>query len=317
MKKKVHVSSVLLVMFSLCFSWGSAVSAYEGIEVEDGGSITGNVTLNGPVPEPRVFPIVLYPFGSYCKKISNGNGHVLLKEFNVDAGGGLQDAVVAVQDVKRGKRFQYRENQLVTVNCMFHPSDVPESEQFELHGGKLVHVHPLVDVMRNHRLLYAINKDPIVHGAQVYQKETGHRVLSFPIAVSNDLFGGYVHLNQGKRIVQIICPMHEYMQTWGWIVDNPYYAKTEKGGGYKIDRLLPGRYKVTAWHPHMKPIEKEVAVPPNGTVSVNFQFDSRQVVRPIYETQEHFRIRPESNPHEDLKGCEGSFCVMKESHHQR
>lgn len=69
------------------------------------GVITGRVVLNGPAPEPRVFPMVLYAFGEFCKKISDAKGHVVLKEFNVDPTGGLQDAVIAIQDVSRGRDF--------------------------------------------------------------------------------------------------------------------------------------------------------------------------------------------------------------------
>jgi len=110
----------------------------------------------------------------------------------------------------------------------------------------------------------------------------------------------------------MICPMHEYMQSWGWVVDNPYFAKTKKGGGYLIDGLLPGKYKVIAWHRHMKPIEKVVTLTERGTASLDFEFDSPQVVRPLYETQEHFRIPPESDPLQDLEGCGEPFCVKRE-----
>ncbi|HEX9756580.1 MAG TPA: carboxypeptidase-like regulatory domain-containing protein [Nitrospiria bacterium] len=304
---KVFIGCLVAVIFGISDSYG-----YTGTKVGNGGKIHGRVILKGPVPEHRAFPIVLYPFGSYCKKISNGEGLILLKEFNVDLDGGLQDAVVAVQGVTKGKRFRSKKNQFVAINCMFHPADVPEDKQFELHAGRLTHVHPLVSIMRNHRRVSVVNKDPVLHGGQIYQPETGHRVLSFPVPVSGGKFGGTIHLGKGKKIVQMICPMHEFMQSWGWIVDNPYFAKTQKGGGYLIDDLLPGKYKVTAWHPHLKPIEKEFTILEGRTVSIDFEFDPTQVVRPLYETQEHFRIPPESDPFQDLEGCEDPFCVKRD-----
>ncbi|MBI3610576.1 MAG: carboxypeptidase regulatory-like domain-containing protein [Nitrospirae bacterium] len=316
MKKLVRGCERLAMAVMVCWAWGSIAWPYEAGEVANGGTITGKVTLRGPIPEPRVFPMVLYPFGDFCKKISNGEGLVLLREFNVDGAGGLQDAVVAVQGVPRGKAFRSRDTELVTMNCMFHPADVPEGEQFEVHEGRLVHVHPLLTVMRNHTLLSVANRDPVDHAAQVYQPEKGNRVLSFPIPVSfKKAASGVVDLEEGRQIAQIICEMHEYMQTWTWVVDNPYFAKTRKGGAFTIEKLPPGTYKVTAWHPHMKPIEKSVTVPPDGTVSLDFEFDARQVVRPIYETQDQFRIPPERDPTADLKGCEGPFCVRREHEH--
>ncbi len=285
--------------------------AYEMADVANGGTITGTVRLRGDVPEPRVFPMVLYPFGDFCKKISDGEGHVVLKEFNVEQGGGLQDAVVAVLNVKRGKPFRYRDTELLTVNCMFHPADVPEGEQFELHDGQLTHVHPLVTVIRDDSWLSVTNRDPIMHAAQVYQAEKGNRVLSFPIPVSYKAHGGFVDLERGKRIVQIICGMHEYMQTWAWVADNPYFATARKDGTFTIERLPPGTYLVAAWHPHMDPLVKEVTVPANGSIDIDFELDAAQVVRPIYETQTQFRIPPERDPNVDLQGCEGPYCVRR------
>lgn len=311
---KAYLGSIFGILF--CLAWSAAAPAYEIAPVENGGVITGRVVLNGPAPEPRVFPMVLYAFGEFCKKISDAKGHVVLKEFNVDPTGGLQDAVIAIQEVSRGKGFRSNENRLFAVNCMFHPANTPEDEQFEVDkGGNLVHIHPLVSVMRNKYMLSVLNKDPVIHDAQFYQKETGRRITRFPIPISDKVQRGWVYLDQGKKIAQIICGMHEYMQTWAWIVDNPYFDKTTRSGSYAIDRIPPGTYKILAWHPHLKPIEKIITVPPDGHVELNFEFEASEVVRPIYETQKQFRISPGRNPGVDLLGCEGPFCVKREHDH--
>src|SRR5436190_11579326 len=96
----------------------SAPGTYQEISVEGGGTITGKVTMKGAVPVPRVFPLILYPFGPFCKKISDGQGNVRLTEFAVDSSGGLRDAIVAVEQVKKGKPFVPIKNDFVTVDCM-------------------------------------------------------------------------------------------------------------------------------------------------------------------------------------------------------
>ncbi len=292
---------------------GTTASAYEAGEVDNGGTITGTVRLRGTVPEPRAFPMVLYPNGSLCKVISDGRGHVLLKEFNTDEADGLQDAVIAVQSVQTGKRWTFRENKLVTVNCMFHPANVPQEDQFGHIEDERVHIHPLVSIMRNHEVLSVLNLDPVLHAIQAYQKEKGNRVVTFPIPVSTKEHGKFLDMDEDKHIVQIICAMHEYMQTWGWIVDNPYFAKSRRDGGYSIDQLPPGTYIVKAWHPHLKPVEEIVTVPENGAVQLDFEFDAGQVRRPLYETQTQFRIGPERDPTVDLKGCDGPYCVRRKT----
>ncbi|MFQ5781212.1 MAG: carboxypeptidase-like regulatory domain-containing protein, partial [Nitrospiria bacterium] len=86
--------------------------------------------------------------------------------------------------------------------------------------------------------------------------------------------------------------MHEFMQSWGFVVDNPYYAKTAKDGTYRIDGLLPGTYTVNIWYPHYKVYSREITVEANKTARLDFEFDADLVKRPEYEKQKQFRISP-------------------------
>lgn len=304
-------SAALILVFGLCCP-AYSVSAYEEKPVHDGGMLSGRVMMNGPVPEPRVFPLVLYPFGPFCKRISDGNGNVLLHEFTVGPEHGLQDAVVAVEQVKEGKPFPPIKNAYIAVDCMFHPADVPQSEQFMVtEKGRLVHAHPTVAVLQNHQPITVVNKDPIIHNGQIFQSEKGNIVLNFPLPVSSQPRGGILNFKPGMRIAQMICGMHEFMQSWGFMVDNPYYARTKRDGLFSIDMLPPGTYKVVAWHPHFTPIEQTITIRPGETTTVDFTFDSKTVVRPSYESQEKFRIGPEALPHEHLHGggCNPPYCT--------
>ncbi|HET6370095.1 MAG TPA: carboxypeptidase-like regulatory domain-containing protein [Nitrospiria bacterium] len=297
MKKYFYLSLGLLVLTA---QLSGVALGYDEVKVTNGGSITGKVILKGPVPPPRIFPLVLYPFGPFCKRISDGQGNVRLMEFAVDSGGGLKDAVVAVEAVKQGKTFPPVKNDFVTVDCMFHPADVSDAEMYSVGSeGKLHHTHPLVTVVRNHEPTTIINKDPVVHNAQYFQSEKGNIVLNFPLPVSDKPRGGILNLAPGKRITELICGMHEFMQSWGFVVDNPYYAKTKKGGEFTIDNLPPGTYKVSAWHPHLEIMEKEVTVPANGNVRLDFEFNGADVQRPIYESQREFRVHS-ATPHSQM-----------------
>ena len=308
MKWLYSLIAILFLQWIMGFSVDPVVLGYDTIPVKNGGTITGKVILKGPIPEPRVFPVVLYPFGSFCKKVSDGQGNIRLEEFIVGAGDGMQDAIIAVQQVKAGKPFAPIKTELVAVDCMFHPAEVSSEEQFQVKDGKLRHAHPLVTVLQNDRPISVVNKDPIIHNGQVFQSERGNIILNFPLPVSDEPRGGILHFEPGKRISEMICGMHEFMQSWGFVVDNPYYAKTKRDGEYGIDQLPPGTYKVTAWHPHLKLIEREVTVTENGTVSLDFEFDAKTVVRPSYESQEKFRIGPEAKPHDHLEECDSLFC---------
>ena len=280
---------VLVLLVQVAFNPFSA-PAYEEIVVKNGGGISGKVTLKGPIPSPRVFPLYLFPFGSFCKKISTEEGIILLEEFNVESDGGLQDAVVAVQSVRSGKSFSSMKGEFLATDCMFHPAGMSTRELYEVDAeGHARHLHPLVTVIKNHQPISVINKDPIPHNGQVFQKETGNMLLNFPLPVGDQPRGGVLHFKKGKKIGQMICGMHAFMQTWTLVVDNPYYAKTKSDGEFSIDDLPAGPYEILAWHPRLKPIIKNITVPADGVVSVDFEFDGGQVRQRVYESREGSR----------------------------
>ena len=290
---------VVLYLMGVMLVFVSAVSplrqaaAYEEVDVSRGGTIKGRITLKGAIPPPRVFSLSLYPFGSFCKKISDGKGHVLLKDFVVGEEGGLWNAVIAVQGVTEGKPFPLIQTEFVATDCMFHPADVAAREQFFVDKqGRMHHEHPNVAILENHQPISVVNLDPIVHNLQVFQNERGNIIFNAPLPISDKPRGGGLHFDRGKRISQMICGMHEFMQSWGFVVDNPYYALSGKDGGYVIDQLLPGTYTVSIWHPHYKIYQKTVTVPENGTVELDFTFDASLVRRPLYESQRRFRMDP-------------------------
>ncbi|MFQ5588003.1 MAG: carboxypeptidase-like regulatory domain-containing protein [Nitrospiria bacterium] len=284
---------LFVILFAGIFLRNTPAYAYEEVDVSRGGKIAGRITLKGDIPKPRVFSLSLYPFGTFCKKISDGKGHVLLKDFVVGDHGGLWNAVIAIQSVEKGKPFPLIQREFVAVDCMFHPADVAAREQFFTdESGQMYHEHPNVAILENHQPISVINQDPIVHNIQVFQNERGNIILNSPLPVSTRPRGGGLHFDEGKRISQMICGMHEFMQSWGFVVNNPYYAMSAKDGTYEIDQILPGEYTVSIWHPHYKIYEKKVVVPENGTVKLDFEFDASIVKRPLYESQRRFRMDP-------------------------
>lgn len=267
------------------------VFSYEEIQVKNGGSIQGMVTLAGPVPPPRVFRVKNFPFSEFCARISDGQGSVILQEYHVTPDGEFQDAIVAVMKVEKGKPFKHVQAKFFATDCMFHPADVAPHEMSVMGAdGKVRHIHPLVTIFEDKQEISVINKDPIFHNGQVFQKETGHILLNFPLPPNDGKsWGGMVRFERGGMIAQMICGMHAFMQTYGIVVDNPYYAKTKRDGKFVIDQLPEGTYQVLAWHPHFKPIEKMVTVSANENISLNFEFKSKTVRRRTFESSEGLR----------------------------
>ncbi len=302
--KKLRLLGLLLVFMGLVGLISSPLSfAYETVDVSKGGSFSGRITLEGRKPSVRIFSLVLYPFGPFCKKISDGKGNVKLKEFIVDKNKGLWEAVVSIKKVTKGKAYRPTQAEFVAVDCMFHPADVANNEMFvfDEEAGFMRHEHPNVAIIHNHERMNMINLDPVIHNIQVFQNEKGNIILNTPLppakiakpgepVIPYKVRGGVLHYKKGKHISQMICGMHEFMQSWGYVVDNPYYAKTAKDGTYKIDGLLPGTYTVNIWHPQFKVYHREITIEANKTSTFDFAFNGNLIRRPEYEKQKQFRI---------------------------
>ncbi|MES2356488.1 MAG: methylamine utilization protein [Pseudomonadota bacterium] len=75
--------------------------------------------------------------------------------------------------------------------------------------------------------------------------------------------------------IALTCFFHDFMRGFIYVVDTPYFAKTDKAGNAVLNDLPVGKYEIYAWAPSMigPPLTKTVQVPADGSVNVEFQFD--------------------------------------------
>jgi hypothetical protein len=143
---------VLGIATVLWFSVAAAgADAYEVVEVDSGGTITGVVTLQGAIPTPKAFNLVTFPDPEYCGRISNGHGWRLLHDFRVDEESGLyglRDVVVFLEDIEAGKPFDLSVPRVEAKDCQFAP---------------------FVTVVRDRHAVEVVNMDPVMHDVQAYE----------------------------------------------------------------------------------------------------------------------------------------------------
>jgi hypothetical protein len=269
----VKLTTTMIVLSLIAFAVPGF--AYQEIEVKNAGSVRGKATLAGEVPAPRVYHLVLFPNREICAETdSDGDSNRVLEDFVADAGGGLKDVVVSIEHVDAGKPFSNKTIELVSEHCKFQPA---------------------VNVFRQGQGFTVDNKDAVMHNSQVYQSERGKIALNIPIPAV-DTSKGALNFQKDLKIMQMICGMHEFMQTWGFLVQNPYHTITKEDGSFVIDNLPPGDYVITAWHFLMKIKSEKIHVAEGGVVDINFIFEGNEVVRPLYETIRSGRIKNESRP---------------------
>ena len=273
------------LMLGLSVAW-----AYEEIQVTDGGTIIGKVTITQGTPIPKGFNLITFPDPVYCGRISTGTGWRILQEFSVAADGGLKDAVVVLVDATKGKPFTFEPPTIEARDCRLLPFVIGVKDRSEV---------------------YVVNMDPVFHDIQAYEtSQLGPRVLfNMPLpmnphhkhnvgADSHEHLAGQpmkevIRMTKDRRIFVMQCGFHAYMESWGLAVDNPYFAITQADGTFSLRDVPPGDYTLMAWHPGVGTMtEKKVAVLAKQMVNVDFLFESPKGRRSAHEIEE--------NPHYGL-----------------
>ena len=244
--------------------------AYQEMEVTNGGTIQGKTILTGRMPPPRIYHLILFPNIDMCAEIETDDEmNRVLDDFKVSEDNGLKDVVVTLEHVEAGKPFNKEPILIDSEDCKFSPD---------------------VNVVRQGESFKVNNMDAVMHNSQVYQAERGKIIQNLPVP-PEDVTVGKVTFQRKYRIFQMICGMHEFMQTWGYRVQNPYYFITKLGGEFKMDNIPPGDYILNAWHYLMKRQKRKIHIAENEVVDINFEFDGNKVVRPLYETIKSGRIK--------------------------
>jgi plastocyanin len=243
------------------------------MEVTNGGSIQGKATMFGEMPYPRVYHLILFPNIDMCAEIDTDDEmNRVLDDFKISADGGLKDVVIALEHVEAGKPFNKKPILIDSEDCKFTPD---------------------VNVVRQGEAFKVNNLDAVMHNSQVYQAERGKIIQNLPVP-PEEVTDGKVTFQKKFKIFQMICGMHEFMQTWGYRIQNPYYFITKLGGEFKIDNIPPGDYVLNAWHYLMKPQSQKIRIAKSGTVDVNFEFNGNKITRPLYETIKSGRIKKDA-----------------------
>ena len=274
---KILIALVALLTFSL------PALAYEEINVQNGGTIKGKTTMTGKMPFPRHYHLVLFPNIDMCAEVDTDDEmNRVLDDFKTSPTGELKDVVISLEKVEAGKPFNKEPINILSENCKFFPD---------------------VNLIRQGESFKVDNVDAVMHNSQVYQKERGKILLNIPIP-AEEVSEGKVTFKKHYKIMQMICGMHEFMQTWGYRVQNPYYFLTKQDGSFNIDNIPPGEYVVNAWHYLMKPQKRKITIAAGETIDLSFSFDADRVVRPYYETIKSGRIKKDAVVPGTAKGKE-------------
>jgi hypothetical protein len=231
--------SVLIAVVILAPAAAGPAVAYEAVTVSDGGTIKGKVTFAGAPPsKKKIIPTK--------DKEACGSGVREVDQITVGADKGVQDAIVYLKKVDKGKAWEKRAKPpaIDNVKCDFAPH---------------VQVMPAGD-------LEIVNSDPVLHNTHGFLD----KLTVFNVALPNQ---GQKIAKPLKRsgLVRVECDAHGWMLGWVFVADNPYYAVSAKDGSFTIGNVPPGSYTLVAWQEYTGPVELPVTVKAKEDASVTVE----------------------------------------------
>lgn len=140
---------------------------------------------------------------------------------------------------------------------------------------------PYVSAIRKGTTIKFTNKDGRDHHVKSFSpaKQFEMRVPSKGEAAQTVLFD-----KPGE--VALVCHFHDNMRGFIFVLETPYFGKTDKSGNVLLNNLPPGKYQVDAWVPYLlTPLPTQtVQVGATGSAAVNFKLDYVPKPRPAGRT---------------------------------
>lgn len=69
--------------------------------------------------------------------------------------------------------------------------------------------------------------------------------------------------------LELFCNIHHKMNAFVFVAPNDFFCMP-KNGRFSLEKVPPGTYQLTAWHPRIGTKTQKVVVPQEGAVEVNF-----------------------------------------------
>jgi len=215
--------TTVLFLF-LFFYLPSVSSAYEVMEVKNGGSIGGMVAFAGSnIPGDETLSISSDV--KHCGKSLPAEKYLITPDRKI------KNVVVFITNIKSGKAIPRTEAIVDNAKCAFVP-------------------HVSVGFVGNN--FTTKNTDPMFHNIHTYI--SGKTVYN--IGLPNQ---GSVVSKPLRRagLMEITCDAHPWMHGYAYIFDHPYATVSNEKGEFVIKDISPGVYNIETWHEALGTLKKE------------------------------------------------------------
>jgi plastocyanin len=143
-----------------------------------------------------------------------------------------------------------------------HPAGKP-AEMDQRNFQFLPHVLAVV----NGTVVKFLNSDPTAHNVFSPDNEK-YNLGTWPQGQTKDYT--FAKCQKFPCVYTQLCRVHQEMEGFVVVLQNPYFAVTGKDGRYEIKDVPPGSYQVAVWHPKGKAAAMPVAVDASRPAVVDF-----------------------------------------------
>ena len=241
---------VMAAVAAIGLAVAPAAFGYEEAAVSDGGAVTGKISFKGKVPDPQHFMVLKNP--EFCGK-ERDFAFVRVKD------GALQNAVVVIEGIEKGKPFTHAPTEFIGKECAFLPFVSIVTKKGADAGG-----WPSFKIE---------NMDTVIHNPHTFAVAGATRTSLFNVALpeKGSKLDKELRIRKGN-VIKLECDQHDFMHSWTRVVEHPYFAVVDDGGSFKIDGVPAGKYKLVAWHPILGEQTAEVTVAAKGSAKADFTF---------------------------------------------
>lgn len=211
------------------------------------GSISGTIRYTGKRPRPTLIDMSEDPA---CVEAHHGRS--IDESLLVSPNGALANAFVYVKKGLEGKTFAVP-SMPVTIDqngCWFRPR---------------------VLGIQTNQVLQVTNSDPVTHNIHP-MAQTNREWNHSQGAGDAPLVRKFI---KPEIMIPVKCNIHHWMKAYIGVVDHPYFAVSKQDGSFTITGLPPGTYTIGLWHESLGTQEREVTVPPHGSVVANMTFKGK------------------------------------------
>jgi len=129
---------------------------------------------------------------------------------------------------------------------------------------------PFVNVVQTGTSVYFPNRDGIGHHVYSFSQTKNFQLpLSEQESTDSVLF-------DKPGVVTVGCNIHDWMVTYIYVVDTPFYAVTSTDGTARINDIPAGNYTLHIWHPGRKSenaVEQPISISDTDTIQLTFSLD--------------------------------------------